>query len=100
MVRLACWLLASFALGNSTARADLLSELPEKLFSQCGLVSLILFAGVVYFAGTTAKARTGWTDDRAGMMTIIRSQDESVNKLSVAYAKLEAILLATIQRRQ
>jgi hypothetical protein len=75
-------------------QADFITGLPEKILSQCGLLTAVFAAGTFYFATGQAKARTQWLDDRKGMMTIIRAQDDNFNKLSVAHAKLEGMLLA------
>lgn len=73
-------------------------NLVDKIFSECGLIAGVFGFLAFYFAKSTANARTEWTADRSGMMTIIRAQDENFTKLSIAYAKLEGMLIAAQQR--
>lgn len=89
-----------FAIAATITGAELTpTGLIDKIFSECGMIAGVFGFLAFYFAKTTASARTEWTADRSGMMTIIRAQDENFTKLSVAYAKLEGMLLAAQQRR-
>lgn len=78
--------------------ADLLSEIPEKILSQCGLVSALLVIAVIWLTIQLAKTRASWEQDRSEMMDIARLQNESFDNLVVSNAKLEGMLLA-FQRR-
>lgn len=66
-------------------------DLPKEIFSQCGLVSSILVAAVIYLAASNAKTRSAWEEDR-------RTMAASYEKLAVSSAKLEGIVL-TLQTR-
>lgn len=73
--------------------ADILTEIPEKIFSQCGLVSALLAFAVIWLAIQLAKTRVGWETDRAGMMQVIRSQNTSYENLVISHSKLESVFL-------
>lgn len=81
------------------APADLISDIPEKVLSQCGIVAGLLVVAVIWLAMQLAKTRAAWEADRAAMMQIIRSQNTSYDNLAVSHSKLEGILLAVQQRR-
>lgn len=76
------------------AMADAISDIPDKILSQCGLVSGLLVAAVIWLAVQNAKTRAAWEADRAGMREIIEDFTQSYNNLAVSHAKQEGILLA------
>lgn len=73
------------------ARAQSVSDLPEKVLSQCGIASALLVAAVIYLAASNAKTRSAWEEDR-------RLMAGSYEKLAISSAKLEGIVL-TLQAR-
>ncbi len=73
------------------ARAEGLNDLPEKMFTQCGIASALLVAAVIYLAMTNTKTRDAWEEDRKLMAA-------AYEKLAVSNAKLEGIVL-TLQTR-
>lgn len=73
------------------ARAQGLNDLPEKVFTQCGIASALLVAAVIYLAMTNTKTRDAWEEDRKLMAA-------AYEKLAVSNAKLEGIIL-TLQTR-
>lgn len=78
--------------------ADILTEIPEKIFSQCGLVAVLLVVGILYLAAQLAKTRAGWEADRTRLMQVIGSQNTSYDNLALSNARLEGIMLAFQQR--
>lgn len=91
------------AIGKALAAAVTGAEITapgllDKVLSECGLIAGVFGFLACYFAASTAKTRTEWTADRAGMMTLIRAQDENYTKLSVAYGRLE-VMLSAAQRK-
>lgn len=74
--------------------AESFSELPDKILSQCGLVSALLVAAVIWLATQLAKTRAAWEADRIGMKTVIGDLNTSYNNLAVSQAKQEGILLS------
>lgn len=69
------------------ARAQGVSDIPDKLMSQCGIASALLVAAVIYLAASNAKTRSAWEEDRKMMAS-------SYEKLAVSNAKLEGMVLA------
>ncbi len=78
--------------------ADIFTELPDRIISQCGLVSGLLVAAVVYLAVQLAKTRAGWEQDRANMMNVIRAHEASYTNMAASHAKLEGMLLTLRQQ--
>lgn len=76
------------------AVADAIGELPDRILSQCGLVSGLLVAAVIWLAVQLAKTRAAWETDRQGMKDVIEDLNTSYNNLAVSHAKQEGILLA------
>jgi len=74
------------------AKADSLSDLPEKVLSQCGIASALMVAAIIYLAASNAKTRSAWEEDRRVMAA-------SYDKLAVSHAKLEGMVL-TLQTRR
>lgn len=72
------------------ARAQGVSDIPDKLMSQCGIASALLVAAVIYLAASNAKTRSAWEEDRKLMAS-------SYEKLAVSNAKLEGMVLG-VQR--
>lgn len=68
------------------ARAQGLNDLPEKVFTQCGIASALLVAAVIYLAMTNTKTRDAWEEDRKLMAA-------AYEKLAISHAKLEGIVL-------
>jgi len=68
------------------ARAQSVSDLPDKVLSQCGIASALLVAAVIYLATNNARTRSAWEEDRKMMAA-------SYDKLAVSHAKLEGIVL-------
>jgi hypothetical protein len=86
-----------------------ISDLPAKIFSQCGLVSGLLVVAVSWLALQLAKTRAAWEADRAAMMQLreadkaamlklIESGNDAYDNLAVSHAKLEGMLLAVQAR--
>lgn len=71
-----------------------LSDLPAKLLSQCGLVSGILVAAVIWLALQLAKARQVSETDRATFVKMMNEQNVAYEKMAVSHSKLEGMLLA------
>ena len=84
----------TYWLSPAVAAEDLVTDLPGKILSQCGLVSGLLVAAVVYLASQLAKTRAAWESDRSGMAKLIESQNVAYEKLAVSSAKLEGIVLS------
>lgn len=76
-----------------------LTGLSERLLSQCGLVTAVLFAGIVWLALQLAKTRAGWETDRSGMLKMYDTQNTAYENLATSHAKLEGMLLALQSRR-
>lgn len=81
------------------ANADVFADLPEKILSQCGLVTGLLVAALVWTTRQLAKERADREAERAQLMQVIRAQNTSYDNLAVSHAKLEGILLAANKRR-
>lgn len=80
-------LLASDAIPN-------IGDLPEKLLTQCGLVTLVLLCGIFWLAAQLAKAHAGWEADRAGMLKNNKEQADAYEKMAAAHAELRGIVLS------
>lgn len=74
--------------------ADIISDLPERIINQCGVVSGLLISAVIYLALQIAKTRAGWESDRSSMMKIIEGQNDAYEALAVSHAKLEGLIIA------
>lgn len=84
-----------FACGvGGAAFAESISDIPDKVLSQCGLVSGLLVAAVIWLAVQLAKTRAAWEADRGTMTNIIEDLNTSYGNLAVSHAKQEGILLA------
>lgn len=70
--------------------AELLHELPEKILSQCGLVSALLMAAVVWLAVQLARTRAAWED----VMKIVAVQNTTHENVARSRAKLKGIVSA------
>lgn len=79
--------------------ADVFTELPIKILSECGLVSGLLATGIIWLAIQLAKNRAACEADRASMMQILRAQDSSYSNLATAHAKLEGMVLGIDKKR-
>lgn len=77
---------------GAMSNIPVLSELPERLLSQCGLVTLVLLAGIVWLSAQLAKTRAGWETDRAGMMKLYAEQNDAYEKIAISHAKLEGMI--------
>ena len=86
-----------------------LSDLPAKIFTQCGLVSALLTFAVAWLGWQLAKTRAAWETDRAemsklresdkaAMIKLIESGNDAYENLAVSHAKLEGMLLAVQAR--
>lgn len=84
----------------STAYAlDMLDQLGEKIFNECGLVATIFAGLAIYFARQATQNRSGWDVDRAGLLKLIVAQDERDAKMMAAYSKIEGMLIAAQSKR-
>jgi hypothetical protein len=88
----AVWMVADVALVPG------LSDLPAKIFSQCGLVAGILVVAVVWLALQLAKTRAGWEADRAGLLKMVSDTNDSYDRIAIAHARIEAVLIAVQAR--
>lgn len=68
--------------------ADLITGLPEKILSQCGLVSMLLMIAVIWLAIQLAKTRAAWEE----VMRIVAAQSQAQDNLERSYAKLKEIV--------
>lgn len=80
-------------------QADIMTELPEKVFSQCGIVSGTFAFFAFLFAGQSAKRQKAWDEDRAGMMRLIFAQDERDLKVTETISEVKGMLLAVRNKR-
>lgn len=87
------------ALLAAVARADTLTDLPEKILSQCGLTSGGLVVGLVYFASQLATTRKKWEARETEWTKIFTTQSAIHEKDAVLNAKLEGVLLAVQHKR-
>lgn len=90
--------LTLLAVVPTIAMADSISDIPDRVLSQCGLVSGLLASAVVWLAVQNAKTRAAWETDRSALTNIIEDLNTSYNNLAVSHAKQEGILLA-LQRK-
>jgi hypothetical protein len=79
---------------------DGLTGLAEKLFSQCGLVSTILLAWVVWLMTQLSKAREMGESDRAAAMKLLNDQIDANKEIAVLLGKAEVMLTALQARHQ
>lgn len=71
-----------------------LSELPEKVLTQCGLVTLVLLVAILWLASQLAKAHSGWEADRASMLKNSQEQNAAYERMASAHAELRGIVLS------
>lgn len=88
----------AFLAGISTAHADFVDKIGEKILSECGLVATIFAGLAIYFARQATQNRSGWDVDRAGLLQIIVAKDERDAKMIAAYSKIEGMLTAAQQK--
>lgn len=75
-----------------------LTDLPAKLLSQCGIVTAVLLAGIVWLAVKLASAQKQSETDRASFMKLYNDQTSAYEKLAIASAKTETLLFALQSR--
>lgn len=74
-----------------------LESLPEKLLSQCGIVTAVLVVAIIWLTIQLAKANAGREADRTNMIKLFNEQVASYEKLAVSGAKVEGLLIALRQ---
>lgn len=83
----------------AVARADTLTDFPEKILSQCGLTSGGAVIGLIYFASQLATTRKKWEAREVEWLKIFTTQNAAHEKDAVLNAKLEGVLLAVQHKR-
>ena len=76
-----------------------LSELPEKILTQCGLVTAISWIVILWLASQLAKAHAGRESDRASMLKVFNEQTAAYEKVSAAHAELKGMVVAIQMQR-
>ena len=73
-------------------------DLAAKVFSQCGLVSTILLAWVIWLMAQLSKARATGEADRAAALKLLNDQIGANKEIAVLLGKSEVMLTALQSR--
>lgn len=70
------------------------SEIAQKLFSECGVIAVMFSIAVAWLAAQLAKERTGREADRAVALQTIEKYSKAYENVVASTAKIEGILSA------
>lgn len=68
------------------------AEVMQRLFSECGILSMVFSIAIVWLAGQLAKERAARETDRASALATIERYSRAYENVIVSNAKFEGLL--------